>query len=607
MHQILNFRRLGRLQPWVVVAVLGMGAILTPVPSAAQSGNGQADEGQAEGEAGTFFESVDVNVVNVEVFVTDRQGQTVTGLSQDDFELLVDGKPTPITNFYAEVLGQPVALPTPETRPETTPGATTLVPSSIVREDQKLHLIVFIDNSHIRAPNRKRIFEAVRDFLDNNLNPDDVVTVVSYNRSVFVHTDFTNSRQIINRVLDDLSDTAAATQDTGFERQRILAELFRRETGGSGRDPISFNYNRDALLQRIRAYSQQEFQLGLESIQALTRFMQSLGGVQGRKALIHVSDGIPTKPGEDIYFAWLERFATDPNNPTFVEDIASFPREVGNYDLLPYFRQLGRNANANGVTVYSIDGELNHGSRVRSAANEGFVSSEVLSLADNNYREPLELTTQITGGRRIQASSRLKEDMAKLATDFSTYYSLGFQVETTDKDKTRRIDVKVAQKGLRIRHRDSYDPKNRDERTGQATLAALLYNAISNPLGVVTEAGPVEKRQDGNSVLPIHLAIPVKNLVLLPAGDGHTLRLSLFVSVKDKAGEPRPVQKVPFHLTIPGDKLQDALQHAARYTLPVVLRPGDQQVAIGIRDDIALQESALRVEVYEKAPRSGGR
>ncbi|HYN22953.1 MAG TPA: hypothetical protein VE078_18480, partial [Thermoanaerobaculia bacterium] len=46
----------------------------------------------------TFFESIDVNVVNVEVYVTDRQGQRVQGLAKDQFEILEDGKPVEITN-----------------------------------------------------------------------------------------------------------------------------------------------------------------------------------------------------------------------------------------------------------------------------------------------------------------------------------------------------------------------------------------------------------------------------------------------------------------------------------------------------------------------------
>ena len=35
-----------------------------------------------------FFERVDVNVVTVDVVVTDKQGRAVTGLGRDDFEIL---------------------------------------------------------------------------------------------------------------------------------------------------------------------------------------------------------------------------------------------------------------------------------------------------------------------------------------------------------------------------------------------------------------------------------------------------------------------------------------------------------------------------------------
>ncbi len=48
-----------------------------------------------------FSESIDVDVVNVQVFVADRSGRPVRGLGRDDFELQVDGKPVDITNFYA--------------------------------------------------------------------------------------------------------------------------------------------------------------------------------------------------------------------------------------------------------------------------------------------------------------------------------------------------------------------------------------------------------------------------------------------------------------------------------------------------------------------------
>jgi hypothetical protein len=50
-------------------------------------------------DQGLFFETVSVNVVNVDVFVTDKAGNRVRGLTKDDFELYEDRKPVQISNF----------------------------------------------------------------------------------------------------------------------------------------------------------------------------------------------------------------------------------------------------------------------------------------------------------------------------------------------------------------------------------------------------------------------------------------------------------------------------------------------------------------------------
>ena len=55
----------------------------------------------------TFGETVDVRVVNVEVVVTDRQGNRVTGLSPDDFRLRVDGKEVPVEYFTEVAAARP--------------------------------------------------------------------------------------------------------------------------------------------------------------------------------------------------------------------------------------------------------------------------------------------------------------------------------------------------------------------------------------------------------------------------------------------------------------------------------------------------------------------
>lgn len=49
----------------------------------------------------TFLDSLDVNVVNVEVFVTDKKGNLFFDLTEKDFEILEDGARVKLTYFKA--------------------------------------------------------------------------------------------------------------------------------------------------------------------------------------------------------------------------------------------------------------------------------------------------------------------------------------------------------------------------------------------------------------------------------------------------------------------------------------------------------------------------
>ena len=95
----------------------------------------------------TFTETLDVEVVNVEVYVTNRKGEPITGLTAGDFQILEDGKPVQVTNFYAVEGGQ-IAFEglAPPTIESTTEPRAELAP---LPEDQRLHAILFIDSLNI--------------------------------------------------------------------------------------------------------------------------------------------------------------------------------------------------------------------------------------------------------------------------------------------------------------------------------------------------------------------------------------------------------------------------------------------------------------------------
>lgn len=572
MHSLLKTLQMALFRG-MVVPLWGI-PLLVSLPASAQSAVEESQE--------AFFDTVSVDIVNVEVFVTNRKDEPVAGLTAADFSLFVDGKATPLSNFYAEAGGRVVTLSSVEesSAPESVEASPPAVETR--PEAQRLHLMIFVDNRNMRAPNRKKSFKYLRQFLADELDPEDLVAVATLDTSLEFRSDFLKNREFLGRLLDEVEKGGSQEAGVAHERQQIYNDL----ATGDG-----FTGNDRELLSRIQVAARTQFNAGKASAAALGAVIHSLAGIRGRKAILQISDGISTNPGEAMYEAWTNRF----------EAQGDYTTAIGSYDLLPDFQELGRRANAAQVTFYTLDAESSHRSFGRSAAYTGglenVITNTVLETSESNNRAPLELAAVDTGGRRIEATGRLAQQLSKIGNDFATFYSLGFRAPEASSKEKHSIEVKVLGKGLRVRHREAYEDKGADRRSGEAVIAALLYNTIDSGLGVALEPLAARSGDNETRVLPVLIKIPISQVAFLPQGDQHNAQLSFFVTVKDKKGNIRPVQKIPFKLRIPADKFDEAQSRTADYELPVVLQAGDQQLAIGVRDDIGGVVSTRRLEL----------
>src|SRR3954447_19373356 len=90
----------------------------------------------------SFGEEIQVNVVNLEVFVSTKNGKPVEGLQAGDFTVTEDGKPVKITNFYTEKHG-PAAQKAQTAAQGSAAGSAK--PAAERPQDQRLRLVVFVD------------------------------------------------------------------------------------------------------------------------------------------------------------------------------------------------------------------------------------------------------------------------------------------------------------------------------------------------------------------------------------------------------------------------------------------------------------------------------
>jgi VWFA-related protein len=364
-------------------------------------------------ETGVFRDSLTVEIVNIEVFVSDRKGNPIHGLGRHDFQLLVDGEPTPIVNFYAEVDGEPVL----QSSGGDTPPPDGVAASLDEPVEQRLHLVIFVDCSQSLPHNRRPVFEQLDALLESMLSPGDVVAVMSYDNTLKVHSGFLDDDDMLREILSEVEKIVGDAPSTRMEYQELATELLGCGRDSFGRNEVSARNAallNDQLLIRLQAFAQLSYNHNLNSIRALQRVVRTLAAVDGRKALIHVSDGVATNPAEGLYTIWQEMFGHN----------SSYQRKIGSFDLLPELDAVAREANAGQVTIYTIDAEPDHKGLVQRSASMGsrpiHIPAVAYTLMEANAREPLESAAHSTGGLRVQSSWRIDQDLQRIATDLGT-------------------------------------------------------------------------------------------------------------------------------------------------------------------------------------------
>src|SRR4051794_2722412 len=184
-----------------ICTLLVLGSWIGSRPAATQTKPGKpaAPAPAKAKESEQFIDVVNVSVVNVDAYVTDKKGNPVTGLTRDDFELFENKRPVQITNFYSVSGGKATApgTPAPPTAPAA-PGAAIAVPlppqelDARPSEDQRLRLVLYVDNYTLRPFNRNRVMRELRAFIGQKLRRDDLIMLVTYDRELHTRHTFTS-------------------------------------------------------------------------------------------------------------------------------------------------------------------------------------------------------------------------------------------------------------------------------------------------------------------------------------------------------------------------------------------------------------------------------
>lgn len=546
-----------------------------------------------------FVDSVDVQVVEVDVVVTDRKGRPVKGLAREDFELYVDGQPVEITNFYESAIYVEERAgrrkrERPVVRSEDTLGST---------DEGALTVVFYLDAPNIFPSHRTRLLRR----LEAAVEP-----WRSMNAS-FMLARFEHRLEVLVPPTPDLEAIleGAASVPRGSPRAIQNGDGARRFAIRSMIDSDEFcrtapfcrpcQDNWGELLSLARQYADNQATTAAVAVDGLADLVTTLGGIPGKKAVVYITDGLPQRPGISVLDYLGNELCRD-LRPSAPSETMS---EMVQYDESPRFNRISAHANANRVTFYGVDAagvrdaspdiSLDNPSRAPSFRNVGVRST--------NAQSGLYLLANETGGKALINANDLSILLDDMTGQLSASYSLGFVPEERKQGEVRQISVLLARdadKGRRIEYRRAYRDKPLDERLAERLLSVAYLGKPENPLGAMLEFGATKLLEKKTHELTIGVRVPADSLVTLPGKDGVSPNASAqfrlwMVAVEDEKGARTTVRQKT--IAVGGETGVPAVDGNYRVEVAMNLPEGGFQVAVGVRDETTGVTSLVREPV----------
>jgi VWFA-related protein len=570
-----------RARTRVIALVLAIAGLA--LPGRAQ----QPDESAVPDTVGglPFAGEVDVTVVNVSVYVTDKEGDTVTDLRADDFVLSQDGVVRPITNFglFTEDIYRSfyqsgtvsVGVPTPT----PVPGSETLSREAL----RPVYVVLYFDNKNSRPIDRNRLITQVRPFIRENLHPPVQMMVIAYQQSQDVLQTFTSDEREIYDALREVKNMTGGRTELDGSRKDILREFAEYErTRGRG-DSSSISRAHGMMIGFAEEESNNlQFTLG-----ALRDTVTMLSGLPGKKVIVYISNGLPMTPGLDLFYS----FATSYNQPSTITESARF-------NMTRQYTTLVANANAQDVTFCTIGiGGLENPSMV--AAEIGTPQDTMsASIGQQNYLDSLFYIADNTDGISVINTNDFAGGLKKIAQDFYTYYSLGYTLNQSGLDKIHKIEVEVPEHpDYRLRYRQRFVEKSLESQVQDKVVTGLMFPLEDNPMEIMMEIGTQAPAGGERWMVPFELSFPLRRVALLPSGDDYVANVTLFLAARSTTGDRSDVIRQSHEVRVKAADYEDAQRERFTIGANLLMETGTYNVAVGLLDPVTRQTSFATTKV----------
>jgi VWFA-related protein len=563
--------------------------------------------------------SISVNLVQLDVNVTDDKGRQISDLRPEDFEVYEDGRLQKITNFSYVSYNASSANPTVTTPPvNAAPLSTGKVPPPLpplrLRPEQVRRTVALVvDDLGLSHESSTQVRHALRKFVDEQMQAGDLVAVIRTGAGMGALQQFTSDKRLLHAAIDrvryNLSSRSSISTFAPVGGGEITLARDPGDHLESDRRTIKSNAYRPG--QQLDQFREELFSVG--TLGALNFVVRGLKDLPGRKSVVLFSDGFKLyteDPGNVRVVDSLRRltdlarrasvvfYTIDPRGlqyfgMTAADDmtapIGAFgnapgfadPNKVGAEKAAAQARQMGtREADPYAQQRANIE------STIADRRSEFFQSQHGLSF----------LATQ-TGGFLVKNSNDIGNAVRRVLNDQSGYYLIGYRPEdaTFKAQDGRRgfhnITVKVRRPGAHARTRTGFlGYTDAEARQVHRTPTEQMFAALTSPFN----AGDVRLRMSSMFGYDLEKGPFTQSLLHIDTRDLHfklepdgTRRAAIEIMAVtfDDNGKVIDKDDRPYQIQIAENEYRRALEAGLVYivTLPI-RKPGGYQLRIAVRD-----------------------
>ncbi len=429
---------------------------------------------------------ITTNLVQIDAVVTDKNGNQITDLRPEDFEIFENNRAQPITNF-SYIDNTPAASDATnvekkdkEKKDKDKNRTTTPLPPARLRPEQVRRTIALVvDDLGLSFESSYFVRESLKKFVDEQMQPNDLVAIIRTRSGMGALQQFTADKRQLYAAIERVRwypsgrggiGAFGAIESDPLAEARRTANAIRGGSGRNNGDNSRNNNSRDADNEigggeDLDDFRESIFTVG--TLGALNYVVRGLRELPGRKSVVLLSDGIRL-----------------------------FNSGGRNERVLLALRRLTDLANRASVVIYAIDARGLQTLGLTAADNtSGLTADDVTAQLEDrrnaffDSQSGLIYLAQQTGGFAVRNSNDIAGGVRRVLRDQEGYYLLGYRPDpstfdaVTGRRRFNSFSVKVKRPGLKVRTRTGFYGVTDDEAKPvlARTREGQLANALTSP------------------------------------------------------------------------------------------------------------------------------